>query len=191
MLTLIIVDTSCLRSPPPVHWPAEEGRALSPESGVGSDNDTSTGHQHHTDTGHRSRSIDRLSSTDQCDHLSPVRGQTPAVSPARGQTPDNTLSSSRGHYPDTMSPARGQTPDNTLSSPQQVVTAPVVQPEYRPEYRSYSRSISQSSSRLRSKTPDEEFSPSRCNNNIILSIQTITTRFSPGSTSTHCTRGQV
>ena len=191
MLTLISDDTSCLRSPPPVHWPAEEGRALSPESGVGSDNDTSTGLQHHTDTGHRSRSIDRLSSTDQCDHLSPVRGQTPAVSPARGQTPDNTLSSSRGHYPDTMSPARGQTPDNTLSSPQQVVTAPVVQPEYRPEYRSYSRSISQSSSRLRSKTPDEEFSPSRCNNNIILSIQTITTRFSPGSTSTHCTRGQV
>ena len=131
MLTLISDDTSCLRSPPPVHWPAEEGRALSPESGVGSDNDTSTGHQHHTDTGHRSRSIDRLSSTDQCDHLSPVRGQTPAVSPARGQTPDNSLSSS--HPP-----------------------APISH-----ENRSYTRSISQSSTRLRSKTPDEEFSPSR------------------------------
>ena len=56
-----------------------------------------------------------------------------------------------------LSPVRGQTPAVSparVSSPSQD-QAPVSQ------YRAYSRSVSQSSSRIRSKTPDEEFSPSR------------------------------
>ena len=69
--------------------------------------------------------------------FSPVRGQTPAVSPARGQTPEHTV-----------------------SSPSQEGERPVVG-GVGGQYRAYSRSISQSSTRLRSKTPDEEFSPSR------------------------------
>ena len=149
----------CVRSPPPVHWPTKmegdvidwkqtDSRALSPESGVGSDNDTSimgdrhvTGYVTHasSDTCHvphnRSQSVERMIS----DTLSPVRGQTPAVSPAR-YTPDNSLTS-------------GLNPGQTSTSGQQ-------QPLGH-EHRSYSRSISQSSTRLRSKTPDEEFSPTR------------------------------
>jgi len=75
------------------------------------------------------------------DLLSPIRGQTPAVSPARGQTP---------------------TPDSILASvTQQQPPPPPASLTH--EYRSYSRSISQSSTRLRSKTPDEEFSPTRFN----------------------------
>ena len=125
-----------------IDWKQTDSRALSPESGVGSDNDTSiTGERHvtgyvtHTpsDTCHvphnRSQSVERMIS----DTLSPVRGQTPAVSPAR-YTPDNSLTSG-------------------LNAGQQ-------QPLGH-EHRSYSRSISQSSTRLRSKTPDEEFSPTR------------------------------
>ena len=131
-----------------IDWKQTDSRALSPESGVGSDNDTSiTGERHvtgyvtHTssDTCHvphnRSQSVERMIS----DTLSPVRGQTPAVSPAR-YTPDNSLTS-------------GLNAGQTSTSGQQ-------QPLGH-EHRSYSRSISQSSTRLRSKTPDEEFSPTR------------------------------
>ena len=131
-----------------IDWKQTDSRALSPESGVGSDNDTSimgdrhvTGYVTHTssDTCHvphnRSQSVERMIS----DTLSPVRGQTPAVSPAR-YTPDNSLTS-------------GLNPGQTSTSGQQ-------QPLGH-EHRSYSRSISQSSTRLRSKTPDEEFSPTR------------------------------
>ena len=135
---MIIQFLIFFRSPPPVHWPAKmdtdltdwrqsDFRALSPESGVGSDNDNSVPVRSDT----MSRSVERIISPLSGDLLSPVRGQTPAVSPARGQTPDNSLSSS--HPP-----------------------APISH-----ENRSYTRSISQSSTRLRSKTPDEEFSPSR------------------------------
>ena len=57
-----------------------------------------------------------------------------------------------------LSPVRGQTPAVSparVSSPSQD-PVPVSS-----QYRAYSRSISQSSTRLRSKTPDEEFSPTR------------------------------
>ena len=138
-------------------WKQTDGRALSPESGVGSDNDTSVAGDRHvpgytrtySDTchvsRHRSQSVERMISGDT---LSPVRGQTPAVSPARGHTPDNSLASGLGS---------GQTPTLTQCGGQQ-------QQQQQPlghEYRTYSRSISQSSTRLRSKTPDEEFSPTR------------------------------
>ena len=124
-------------------WKQTESRALSPESGVGSDNDTSvTGDRHVTsfDTCHvshnRSQSVERMISGDT---LSPVRGQTPAVSPAR-YTPDTSLTSGL---------ISSQTPTSVQQQP------------LGHEHRTYSRSISQSSSRLRSKTPDEEFSPTR------------------------------
>ena len=124
-------------------WKQTDSRALSPESGVGSDNDTSvTGDRHVTgfDPCHvshnRSQSVERMISGDT---LSPVRGQTPAVSPAR-YTPDNSLTSGL---------ISSQTPTSVQQQP------------LGHEHRTYSRSISQSSSRLRSKTPDEEFSPTR------------------------------
>ena len=120
-------------------WKQTDSRALSPESGVGSDNDTGDRHVTGFDTCHvshnRSQSVERMISGDT---LSPVRGQTPAVSPAR-YTPDNSLTSS----------GLGQTPTSAQHQP------------LGHEHRTYSRSISQSSSRLRSKTPDEEFSPTR------------------------------
>ena len=132
-------------------WKQTDSRALSPESGVGSDNDTSvTGDRHVTgyvthasgDTCHvphnRSQSVERMIS----DTLSPVRGQTPAVSPAR-YTPDTSLTSGLNS---------GQTPVTSGQQQQQPLGH---------EHRTYSRSISQSSTRLRSKTPDEEFSPTR------------------------------
>ena len=122
--SIVELHSHLVRSPPPVHWPVkvEEGgdcgdsRALSPESGVGSD------------TERRSQSVEG-SLVEGVSPLSPVRGQTPAVSPAR------------------------------VSSPTQEAerTTPLVTSQYR----AYSRSISQSSSRIRSKTPDEEFSPTR------------------------------
>ena len=70
------------------------------------------------------------------ERLAGVRGQTPAVSPARGGA---------------------RTPEHSLASPSQEGERPVVAGQYR----AYARSVSQSSTRLRSKTPDEEFSPSR------------------------------
>ena len=121
--SIVELHSHLVRSPPPVHWPvkAEElgdfgdGRAFSPESGVGSD------------TERRSQSVEG-SLVDGISPLSPVRGQTPAVSPARVSSPSHEAER----------------------------TVPVTS-----QYRAYSRSISQSSTRLRSKTPDEEFSPSR------------------------------
>ena len=135
---ILELHSHLIRSPPPVHWPVKmdqdqaDSRALSPESGVCSDNDTGPPQL-------LSQSVERMVSPLSGDLLSPIRGQTPAVSPARGQTP---------------------TQDSILASvTQQQPPPPPASLTH--EYRSYSRSISQSSTRLRSKTPDEEFSPTR------------------------------
>ena len=96
---ILALHSHLVRSPPPVHWPAKmesdvtdwrqsDSRALSPESGVGSDNDNMMVSGHVTRCSTMSRSVERMvSPVSSGDLLSPVRGQTPAVSPARGQTP--------------------------------------------------------------------------------------------------------
>ena len=164
-----------IRSPPPVHWPAKtiefessdwntpispsnrsSDRAFSPESGGGSDGmETERSYQSYSQ---RSHSVERMISP--CPDmlspsvLSPVRGQTPALSPARGQTPDMT---------DFSPPPHDRTRLNSTPSDNRLFSlghdSRLISP--RSTSQSYNRSISNSSNRLRSKTPDEEFSPSR------------------------------
>ena len=162
-----------IRSPPPVHWPAKtieletsdwntpispsnrsSDRAFSPESG--SDGmETERSYQSYSQ---RSQSVERRISP--CPDLlspsvmSPVRGQTPALSPARGQTPDMTDFSPPPHDRTRLN----STPsDNRLYSSHN--DSRIISP--RPTGQTYQRSISSSNNRLRSKTPDEEFSPTR------------------------------
>jgi len=164
-----------IRSPPPVHWPAKtiefdttewnapispsnrsSDRAFSPESG--SDGmETERSYQSYSQ---RSQSVERMISPGpdmlSPSVMSPVRGQTPALSPARGQTPDMTDFSPPPHDRTRLN----STPsDNRLFSAQH--DSRMISP--RSTSQSYNRSISSSSNRLRSKTPDEEFSPTRFN----------------------------
>jgi len=162
-----------IRSPPPVHWPEKtiefdtnewispispsnrsSDRAFSPESG--SDGmETERSYQSYSQ---RSQSVERMISP--CQDLlspsvmSPVRGQTPALSPARGQTPDMT---------DFSPPPHDRTRLNSTPSDNRLFShhndSRTISP--RSTSQSYNRSISSSSYRLRSKTPDEEFSPTR------------------------------
>jgi len=155
-----------VRSPPPVHWPSktmefdssndwsvgQSGRAFSPESG-----DRSDGME--TERSFRSQSEERAVSPIHQDYLttmSPVRGQTPALSPARGQTPDFS--------PPPLDRLRmGSNTDSRVFHPagSTYIEQRTVSP--RAYSHSYQRSVSHSGQRLRSKTPDEEFSPSRFN----------------------------
>lgn len=156
--TVVDLHAHLVRSPPPVTWPNKmfefpssswssaplspsvrsPPRPFSPESG----SDGLETERSYPGYSQRSQSEERIISP--CpDLISP-----PILSPSRGQTP-------------ALSPGRGQTPDSyDLSPPPAPQTAPVVSPRYQP---SYHRSTSQTSHRLRSRTPDEEFSPTRFN----------------------------
>lgn len=163
-----------IRSPPPVHWPTKtidfetasndwaarsdsSDRAFSPESG--SDGMETERSYMGRAGGQRSHSVDRMISPGPNDNLlSPVRGQTPALSPARGQTPDNDLSpppyDSRSRLYSTPSHNRLYSgySDTRAMSPRSTYNSNI----------GYQRSVSHGQ-RVRSQTPDEEFSPTRFN----------------------------
>jgi len=161
------VHSRLVRSPPPVYWPNKvfefsdrswtsplspsnrSDRAFSPESGS---DGMETERSYHSSYGTRSQSEERIISP--CADLlspgviSPVRGQTPVYSPMRGQTPEIT----------DFSPPPDRSRQHSTPDGARVLVSP------RSMSQSYHRSISQTSQqRLRSRTPDEEFSPSRFN----------------------------
>ncbi|XP_023329892.1 uncharacterized protein LOC111702441 isoform X2 [Eurytemora carolleeae] len=164
------VHSHLIRSPPPVYWPSKvfefsaagwnspispsnrSDRAFSPESG----SDERSYHSY----GARSQSEERIISPSgdllSPGTLSPVRGQTPAYSPMRGYTPD---------IQDFSPPPDRSRKYSTPEGVRMFTTRSMSQSYHRSTSTNSTTSpcTSQANHRIRSRTPDEEFSPSRFN----------------------------